>query len=163
MSGTAVSLDAMAAVLDTGARLDDLSRVLTAAALIGLMAGWVWGTPVAPGVWVTPVAPGVSGTPVALVELVLIAAAGLAQFWFAARVRLDAALFREASRAGWAGVDAALMAMTLMQAAKSGRGDAARIAGAMGLLRWQAVAAAAQIGLIVISALVWVSSGSLGS
>ena len=154
MSGTAVSLDAMAAVLDTGARLDDLSRVLTAAALIGLMAGWVWGTPVAPGV---------SGTPVALVELVLIAAAGLAQFWFAARVRLDAALFREASRAGWAGVDAALMAMTLMQAAKSGRGDAARIAGAMGLLRWQAVAAAAQIGLIVISALVWVSSASLGS
>ncbi len=145
MTGTAVSLDAMAAVLDTGARLDDLSRVLTAAALIGLMASGVW------------------GTPVALMELVLIAAAGLAQFWFAARVRLDAALFREASRMGWAGVDAALMAMTLMPAAKSGREDAARIAGAMGLLRWQAVAAAVQIGLIVISAVVWVSSGSLGS
>jgi hypothetical protein len=116
-----------AALLEQGRGIDRLSWLLTAAALLGLLLGRGW-----------PMLP--------------VLAAGLAEGFLAARVGFDAALFRELGRGtlpGPAAMDGALLELGLIPAAKAGRPLAPRMAGARRLLRWQALAAAAQLALLL--------------
>jgi hypothetical protein len=129
-----------AALLEQGATLDRLSRPLTAASLIGLV--------------LLPLLGPVTALSLALVGL--IALAGLAELYLALRVGFDAALFRELAESGEAAelapLDAGLSRLGLRPAAKAGRPAADRVAGAQRLLRRQAVALAAQLGVVALAA-----------
>lgn len=136
-------LAAVAALLAQGRTIDGLSRILTAGALLG-----------AP-VLATILAP------TALAPVLLVAALGIAQSWFAVRVGFDAALFEAASRAPSptpSAVDDALVELRLLPAPKAGRPWPPRIAGARRLLAWQATLLALQVAVIVAIAivLVWI-------
>jgi hypothetical protein len=130
---------AMASVmLDQGKLADRMSRGLTIASLVGTVALAGHG---------------------AIPAMTLIGAAalvGLVELWFAARVAVDAALFRRLSREqgspDWALLDSALTELRLLPADKAGRPAAARIAGAFRLLRLQIITLLVQFGLIVAGA-----------
>ena len=125
-----------------GERLDRLSRVLTLGAVLLLLAPRLFG-------FETPMPP----------RLLLGGAvlAGLGELWFAARVAVDAGLFEALARDGdpaWDELDAALTGLKLMPAEKAGRSPAARCAGAMRLVRFQAAALILQLVLIAGALLV---------
>lgn len=132
---TRQSLLAAAALLEQGSRLDALSRGLTIAAFAGLIAlpGHVPGT--------------------VLLVLCGIAAAGLIALYFAVRVGLDAALFRQMADADVTAFDAAMVAIGLLPEARTGRPVEARIGGARRLFHRQAAALASQLGLT--AAAIW--------
>jgi hypothetical protein len=127
-----------AALLDQGRLIDGLSRMLTAAALIGLMLWPVFGHP--------PLA--------AIAVLVLVALAGAVELVFAVRVAFDATLFHrlaiEAGAPSFGDLDAALVRLALMPPGKAGRPAAERALGAKRLLAWQGAALVAQLALALI-------------
>ena len=130
-----------AALLDQGRIADRLSRLLTAAAIGGVL--------LYPAIAVRPpwVMPGCA---------TLVALAGLGEVYFAIRVALDRALFERIARAreapDFAATDEALMQLGLMPASKAGRPIDARVAGARRLLQLQIVALAAQVLLTLAGA-----------
>lgn len=128
-----------AALLDTGQDAARLSRPLTVLAFAGLLAPF----------W-TPV------PPASVVLLLLAAASGLGSAYAAARVALDAALFRYLSLAaqGPELLDTALLDLRMLPAEKAGRPLTARIAGARRLLRVQFLLLAAQ-ALTLAAAGLW--------
>jgi hypothetical protein len=135
-----------AIVIGQGKRVDDLSRCLTVASLVGLVSLCLLA--------------GHSATP----TILLIGTAGLAglvELWFAGRVATDAALFWHISvmKGGpdWTSLDGALTGLGLLPMAKTGRPAAARIAGAFRLLRLQTAALIVQFGLIVAGAIAGVA------
>lgn len=140
MSGTDPLVKPMLAIaatlLEQGDRLDQLSRILTVGGLIGLVGS------------------GVVGLQTGLLSGAM-ALAGLVELYFAFRVALDAVLFRQLARDGadWQSFDGAMTRLGLLPPAKAGRSAEARIAGALRLLRCQAVALAVQVALVVMLAL----------
>ena len=121
-------------LLDQGRTADNLSRLLTAAALIGFV--------------VYPAAKG--PPPLALAAYaILIALAGFAEGYLAIRVGFDAAVFHRLARApeppDFGDTDDALTALGLLPAAKRGRPAEARIAGARRLMRLQMLALLVQV------------------
>ena len=130
---------AIAALLDQAAIVERLSRPLTVAALLILMA---------------PALTGHRWTGALSVLLALVVLVGVLQGYLALRVRFDAALFARLAEGGalpdLAALDRTLLALGLMPAAKIGRPLGPRIAGARRLFRLQALALAAQVALIVL-------------
>jgi len=124
-------------LLAQGDRLDRLSRLLT----LGGLAG-------SAGIFVLGAWPGLLCGAVAL--------AGLAELYLALRVAFDAALFRrlatETDGPDWPAFDTAMIRLGLLPAAKAGRPAEARIAGALRLMRGQAVALAVQLILLAVLA-----------
>jgi len=123
-----------AALLDQGRTVDRLSRPLTAAALIGILAY--------PAVTTRP--------PWMLIGFaMLVALAGFTEAYFAIRVGFDAALFHQLAIApeapDFAGIDAALSHLGLLPAAKLGRPAETRVAGARRLFGFQILALIAQL------------------
>ena len=128
-----------AGLLDTGRSIDRLSRPLTVLAFAGLLAPLVVRVPL-------------FGWAAAL----LAGLAGMAQAYAAARVGLDAALFRGlATGAGTLdGLDGALLQLGVLPPQKAGRPLAERLAGAQRLLRLQALALAVQAVALLAAGLV---------
>jgi hypothetical protein len=129
-------------VLDQGRVADRLSRGLTIASLVSLVA-------------ISVLTPHTS-----ISAMLLIGAAalcGLVELWFAARVLIDAALFHQLALTEdspeWGVLDGALIELRMLPEAKAGRPTASRIAGAFRLLRLQIIALIVQFGLIVAAAL----------
>ncbi len=134
MSTTRMQLSCAASLLDQGRALDRLSRLLTAAALIGML--------------VYPAA--VGRPPLALaVAAIVIAVAGLGESYFAIRVGFDAALFRrlagEPEQQGFGEMDGALTELGWLPPVKRDRPAPVRIAGAVRLMKLQALALLAQV------------------
>lgn len=131
----------VAVMLGQGERVDRLSRGLTVASLAGMVAVGLLSSR--------------SAVP-AMLLLGAAALAGLAEIYFAARVGIDTALFQRlaagADGPDWSVLDAALIRLGLLPAAKAARPAAARIVGAARLLRWQIVALLAQMGLLTACA-----------
>jgi hypothetical protein len=130
-----------AAVLDQGARIDGLSRGVTIAALIGLLAiGVMLDHPYA--------------LPMAALALAVLA--GLVELYLSIRVMLDAALFRQLATGSavpdWETFDLALLRLRMLPPAKAGRPAEARVAGARRLLRAQGAALVVQMSLAVAGA-----------
>jgi hypothetical protein len=130
-----------AAVLDQGTRIDSLSRGVTIAALIGLLAiGVMVDHPDA----------------LPLVLLALAVLVGLVELYLSIRVMLDAALFRQLATASavpdWETFDAALLRLRVLPPAKTGRSVEPRVAGARLLLRAQGIALIVQMSLAVAGA-----------
>jgi len=130
-----------AAMLDQGARIDSLSRGVTLAALVGLLAI---------GVMVDHP----DALPMALLALAVLV--GLVELYLSIRVMLDAALFRQlatpSAAPDWETFDAALLRLRMLPPAKAGRPAEARVAGARRLLRAQGVALIVQMSLAVAGA-----------
>jgi hypothetical protein len=130
-----------AALLDQGRSVDRLSRPLTAAALIGILAY-----------------PAISGrAPWVLIgSAILVALAGLAEAYFAIRVGFDAALFHQLASApetpDFSRTDAALTRLGLLPAAKLSRPAEARVAGARRLFIFQILALTAQVLFVLVGA-----------
>lgn len=134
----------VAALLAQGRRIDRLSRLLTAAALIALL--------------VLPVSFGLPAT-LPTAALAAVALVGFAEMYLAFRVDFDAALFaRLAHDPDTAGLDRGLLAIGLLPAAKAGRplGDRAR--GAQRLLFRQGICLAAQ-ALLILAAAAFAAAG----
>jgi hypothetical protein len=134
MTPTRTLLASAAALLDQGRSVDRLSRLLTAAALIGLLV----------------CAAAIGQSPLALAtSAILVALAGFAELYFAIRVGFDAALFNRLAGApepvDFGDLDQALTELGLLPAAKRGRPANARIAGARRLMRFQILALAVQV------------------
>lgn len=129
------------ALLDTGREAGRLTRALTVLALAGLLA------PLA-------VLPG------SVVLLLVAVVAGLGGIYAGARVALDAALFRHLGVAaeGPALLDAALLELGMLPAAKAGRPLGQRIAGARRLLRAQVVLLGVQAGALAAAGM-WAALG----
>ena len=130
-----------AAVLDQGARIDSLSRGVTIAALIGLLAiGVMVDHPDA----------------LPMVVLALAVLVGLIELYLSIRVTLDATLFRELATTSavpdWETFDAALLRLGMLPPAKAGRPVETRVAGARRLLCAQGVALIVQMSLAVVGA-----------
>ena len=129
-------------LLDQGLGIDRLSRLLTAAALIALIGIAVWGV----------------HHPVPVSLLALSVLAGVVEVYLAIRVGFDAALFRHLADAAETGtrdlanLDAALMAIGLVPASKTGRPLEARVAGACRLFYQQAGSLALQVALFLLGA-----------
>ncbi|MBL8697756.1 MAG: hypothetical protein JNK67_05265 [Alphaproteobacteria bacterium] len=119
-------------------------RIWLAASLAGLAAAAAMATTGAP-------------TPGRLVVLAGSFAAGLHGLWLGLRVAFDAPIFARWARDAAAGTldlaafDAEMIRRRLMPAAKAGRSLAARIAGATGLRRRQAVMLAVQAALLALA------------
>lgn len=92
-----------------------------------------------------------------LVAAGVIVALGAAELWLAARVALDADLFDAIAtrRADLAGFDRAMQRLGLMPQGKGGRTMAARIRGALGLLKLQAMLLGLQLVVLVVFVL-WI-------
>jgi hypothetical protein len=124
-------------MLGQGGSIDALSRGLAIASLAGLVGLGV-------------LAPHPTAAPLLLIGAACLA--GLVQLWFAARVAMDAALFREFSRAeagpDWVLFDEAMIVLRLLPESKTGRPTAARIAGAFRLLTFQIIVFLAQVSLL---------------
>jgi hypothetical protein len=135
-------LAASAIVLGQGKRVDDLSRGLTLASLVGLVSLCLLA--------------GHSEIPTILL-IGMAALAGLVELWFAGRVATDAALFRHisvmAEGPDWTSLDEALTRLGLLSVAKAGRPPTQRVAGAFQLLRFQTAALIVQFGFIVGAAI----------
>jgi hypothetical protein len=129
------------AYLDQAGTVDRLSRLLTAAALIGILF-----------------VPAIAAEPRWMLVgfATLVALAGLVEAYFAIRVGFDAALFRQLAHApeatDFAGTDAALTGLGLLPAARHGRPAAARVAGARRLFRFQILALVAQVAWVFVGA-----------
>lgn len=95
----------------------------------------------------------------------LAAIAGLAELWLAFRVAFDARIFALVSRGDATdgltlpAFDAAMSALELMPKDKTGRPVAARLSGAMRLLRWQAALLLAQVAILLVGAWILVATG----
>jgi hypothetical protein len=130
-----------AIVLGQGKLVDDLSRCLTVASLVGLVSLCL-----------------LAGRSAILTILLIgtAATAGLVELWFAGRVATDSALFRHLSvmteGPDWASLDGALTGLRLLPPAKAGRMAVQRIAGAFRLLRYQTAVLIVQFALIVAGA-----------
>ena|SRR5262245_59698543 len=135
-------LASAAILLEQGRSLDRLSRLLTAAALLALIAIGVLAAE-------RPV--------LAAILLGLAALAGLVEAYLAIRVGFDAGLLRaltaETDALDPAKLDTALVSMRLIPAAKAGRPIEQRVAGACRLFYRQAAAVASQLILFLLGAL----------
>jgi hypothetical protein len=135
----------MAALLEQGHRLDALSRLLTAGAIILLLL-------------LAMFAPAMPSGPSALAGggLVLAILLGLIELYFAFRVGFDAALFRElaAGKAltGLGPLDASLAGLGLRRETAGSRTLEDRIRGARMLLRRQTLCLALQLVTMVVTA-----------
>ena len=132
----AVSAD----LLGHGRRIHDVSRLLTVAAGLGLVAGIV-----------SPR----SLTPVLAAGLA--ALLGLVETYLAVRVGFDAALFdrlsgRTATLPDLEALDGALTSLGLVEGGTADRPIAARAAGARRLLAWQGRALAGQVAVLIAGA-----------
>jgi hypothetical protein len=131
-------LAAAAGLLDQGEVIDRLSRPLTIAALIGLVAGL-----------------GVEFGALLTAGLLLVALAGLMETYLALRTGFDAALFHrlagdeERGALDLGKLDAALLELGLLSKAKAGREVEPRVSGARRLLTLQGVALALQVAVVV--------------
>jgi hypothetical protein len=128
------TLQAMAALMHQGRRVDALSRLLAAGAIAWLLLATLGCRDQAP---------------LAFVAIGASLAAGLVQAWYATRVDFDARLFaalvsRADTEATAAQLDATLLELGLVDRAASGRDWAARWHGARRLLRRQAACLALQ-------------------
>jgi hypothetical protein len=128
-------LAAAAGLLDQGEVIDRLSRPLTIAALIGLVAGL-----------------GVELGALLTAGLLLVALAGLMETYLALRTGFDAALFHrlagdEEGALDLGQLDAALLKLGLLS--KAGREIEPRVLGARRLLTLQGVALALQVAVVV--------------
>lgn len=134
MTSTRTLLACAAALLEQGRTVDRLSRLLTAAVLIGML-----------------VYPAAIGSPpfTLIASAVVIALAGFAESYLAIRVSFDAALFRQLASApeppDFSEMDQSLTDLGLLPAAKRGRPLSVRIAGARQLMRLQIVALLVQV------------------
>lgn len=130
-----------AALLDQGRTVDRLSRPLTAAALIGILA---YPAIIGPAPWV----------PAGFA--LLVALAGLVEGYFAIRVGFDAALFHQLATGpeapDFAGTDAALTRLGLLPATNLSRPAEARVAGAKRLFGLQILALVAQVLSVLVGA-----------
>jgi hypothetical protein len=120
-----------AALLRRGAMVHAISGALTVAALLGGVAAALLDLRA-----VLPVA-----------ALVLIA--GLAEFWLAARVAIDAELFAALGAGDLAPFDEGMRRLGLMPQYKSGRPIDQRIKGALRLLKLQVTLLAVQIAALL--------------
>jgi hypothetical protein len=122
----------MASLLDRGRIVNGLSWLLTAVALIALALTLIGPSPRSPLLW-----PGFAAA----------FGAGLLQAFLAARVALDADLFRAlgAGNLEPRTLDAALCRLALADEAKLGRPLEQRLAGAMRLLKMQLASLALQV------------------
>jgi hypothetical protein len=131
-------LAAAASLLDQGEVIDRLSRPLTIAALIGLVAGL-----------------GVELGALLTAALLLVALVGLIETYLALRTGFDAALFHrlardeEGSALDLGKLDAALLELGLLPKAKAGRAVEPRVLGARRLLTLQGLALALQVAVVV--------------
>jgi hypothetical protein len=130
-----------AAMLDQGTRIDGLSRGVTIAAMIGLLAiGVMVGHP--------------DALPMAALALAVLV--GLIELYLSIRVMLDAALFRQLATSSvapdWETFDVALLRLRMLPPAKAGRSAEARMAGARRLLRAQGAVLVVQMSLVVAGA-----------
>jgi hypothetical protein len=125
-----------AALLDQGRLIDGLSRVMTAAALIGLMLWPAIGGPLR----------------LAVGTMLLVALAGAIELVLAIRVGFDAALFHRLAQGTGSldGLDGALAELGLLPRAKAGRAAAARARGARRLLLRQGTMLAVQLALAIL-------------
>lgn len=120
-----------AALLRRGAMVHAMSSALTAAALLGGVAAALFD-----GRGVLPVA-------------AVIVIAGLAEFWLAARVAIDADLFAALADGDLARFDEAMRRLGLMPQHKAGRPIDERIRGALRLLKLQVALLAVQIAALL--------------
>lgn len=133
---SAFDLRAMASLLAQGRHLRNLSLIVLAAALLGLMSRDM-GAHAVPA-W-----------------LLLSLGAGLAQLYYAVRVDFDAKLLAALADRGDDGINAAqrldttLIALGLLPRDRAGRDWPARWRGARGLLRNQALCLLAQLAMLV--------------
>ncbi len=145
---TRTLLATTAALLDQGRLVDALSRILTAAALVGMMLWPAFATR--------------AGLPFLIALLVAIFGAG--QLYLAMRVRFDAALFRRLARQEGTGafddLDSALRILDLVPKTKAYQDPIQRAMGAKDLLFRQGMTLMGQIGLILFGA-IWVLLGGL--
>jgi hypothetical protein len=131
-------LAAAAGLLDQGEVLDRLSRPLTIAALIGLVAGL-----------------GIELGALLTVALLLVAMAGLIETYLALRTGFDAALFHRLAgddrqnALDLGKLDAALLELGLLPKAKAGREVEPRVLGARKLLTLQGLALAFQVAVVL--------------
>ena len=141
-------LAATAALLDRGRGIGRLSHLLTAAALLALVAIGLTGV----------------HQPLTVAMLGLSVLAGVAQLYFGLCVGFDAALFRGLADATVIGapelakLDTALTTMGLLPAGKAGRPLEQRVAGACRLFYKQAGSLVLQIALFLLGAIVAVLS-----
>jgi hypothetical protein len=148
-NGANAMLGAAAALLQQGRTIDRLSRQLTAVALLLLIAASAFGV----------------ASPALASMLGLAALAGLAETYVAIRVGFDAALFDRLGKqatADLAALDAALAALGLQPAGKSGRPLEDRIAGAQRLFYKQGAALVIQVALLLCGAAAALLSGASG-
>jgi hypothetical protein len=139
MTGSAdhATLEAASALLGQGRIIDRLSRLLTVAALSLLVGGGA----------LAILSPALATT------LTLAVLAGIVQTYFAIRVGFDAALFdRLRQTMDLAALDAALVQLGLLPAAKAGRPLDQRVAGAQRLFFRQGVALAIQVAILLCAA-----------
>jgi hypothetical protein len=142
-ASTRALLAATAALLDQGRGIERLSHLLTAAALLALVAIGFTGV----------------HQPLTVAMLGLSVLAALAQLYFGLRVGFDAALFRglaaDAAATGTLDeLDAALTTMGLLPASKVGRPLEQRVAGACRLFYRQAGSLVLQLVLFLLGAII---------
>lgn len=133
-------LSITSALLDRGRTLDALSSALTVVAALSLLLGAIGAKAVT-----TPVT--ATGFALAIVGL------GLAAKYLAVRVAFDAALLRRcaADQTPVAEFDAAMRAINLLPAVKTGRSWLDRCQGARRLLKLQAVVLLAQTVALILA------------
>ena len=137
MTATRATLLTAVALLEQAILIDRLSRSLTLMASVVLV-----------------VAPMFVATNVLLYvgAAIAVAIAGLVEMYLAVRLNFDAALFRQVATTtdppDFAALDDALSTLGLLPPQKRGRDAAVRVAGAMRLMRLQAIALGAQVLII---------------
>lgn len=132
-------LAASAALLKQGRIVDGLSRQLTVAALVALLAAGAFGV----------------ASPILASSLGLAVLAGLAETYYGIRVGFDAVLFErqsEQATTDLAALDAALVRLRLLPASRTGRPLEQRIAGAQRLFYKQGAALLVQVILLLCGA-----------
>jgi len=130
-----------AAVLRRGSMIHALSRVLTVVAILGAGFALLVRQP----------------TPVWLASAVVTALAGAIEFWFAARVAIDADLFEALARHAddLDGFDQAMRDLGLLSSAKTARALPDRVRAAFRLLKLQGAALVMQVAVLLAGA-AWV-------
>lgn len=137
-------------LLAQGAMVHRLSSALTIASLLAVLL-------------LVLLLPPARHATVILVALAVVA--GLAELWFALRVAFDARVFRLLSRGDspdgltLSAFDTAMGALGLMPQDKRGRPIAARLQGALRLLRWQVALLLTQVAILLATSAIFAVLG----